>query len=94
MIQGTSRHSSIIPTARHLPNLFTSTGNPEPFGTTEKIGRARQCRPGTERLEDAMSWIRLYQRLWERRLDGLDAYFTLKKENDQCPRTSRPLSCA
>lgn len=29
-----------------------------------------------------------------RRLDGLDAYFTLKKENDQCPRTSRPLSCA
>ncbi|WP_433359405.1 ArsR/SmtB family transcription factor [Streptosporangium sp. CA-115845] len=51
--------------------------------TTEKVGRSRQCRLGTERLEDAMSWIRFYQRLWERRLDGLDAYFTLKKENDR-----------
>ncbi|MER6008282.1 metalloregulator ArsR/SmtB family transcription factor [Nonomuraea angiospora] len=46
--------------------------------TTEKVGRARQCRLGAERLEDAMSWITFYQRLWERRLDGLDAYFTLK----------------
>ena len=46
---------------------------------TEKVGRARQCRLGTERLEDAMQWISFYQRLWERRLDGLDVYFTLKK---------------
>ncbi|WP_150308065.1 ArsR/SmtB family transcription factor [Planctomonas psychrotolerans] len=47
--------------------------------TTEKIGRSRQCRLGTERLDDAMQWITFYQRLWERRLDGLDAYFTLRK---------------
>ncbi|MET3922478.1 metalloregulator ArsR/SmtB family transcription factor [Arthrobacter sp. UYEF20] len=47
--------------------------------TTEKVGRSRQCRLGTERLDDAMQWIALYQRLWERRLDGLEAYFTLKK---------------
>jgi DNA-binding transcriptional ArsR family regulator len=46
---------------------------------TEKIGRTRQCRLGDERLEDVMSWITFYQRLWERRLDGLDAYFTLRK---------------
>ena len=26
-----------------------------------------------------MAWITFYQRLWERRLDGLEAYFTLKK---------------
>lgn len=44
---------------------------------TEKVGRSRQCRIGTERLDDAMQWIAFYQRLWERRLDGLDAYFTL-----------------
>lgn len=50
---------------------------------TEKVGRSRQCRLGTERLEDAMSWISFYQRLWERRLDGLDAYFTLTKESDR-----------
>lgn len=51
--------------------------------TTEKIGRSRQCRLGTERLDDAMSWIVFYRRLWERRLDGLDAYFTLKKGTEQ-----------
>ena len=47
--------------------------------TTEKVGRTRQCRLGTDRLDDAMAWITFYQRLWERRLDGLDAYFTLRK---------------
>lgn len=47
--------------------------------TTEKVGRARRCHLGTERLDDALSWIAFYQRLWERRLDGLDAYFTLRR---------------
>lgn len=49
---------------------------------TEKIGRTRQCRLGTERLDDAMAWITFYQRLWERRLDGLDAYLTLQRGTD------------
>ena len=47
--------------------------------TTEKIGRSRQCRLGGERLDDAMAWLTFYQRLWERRLDGLEAYFILQK---------------
>jgi DNA-binding transcriptional ArsR family regulator len=51
--------------------------------TTTKVGRSRECRLGTERLDDVMSWISFYQRLWERRLDGLDAYFTLKKGIDE-----------
>jgi DNA-binding transcriptional ArsR family regulator len=46
-----------------------------------KVGRSRQCRLGDERLDDAMAWISFYQRLWARRLDGLDAYFTLSKES-------------
>lgn len=52
--------------------------------TTEKVGRTRQCRLGAERLDDAMAWISFYQRLWERRLDGLQTYFTLRSgaEND------------
>jgi DNA-binding transcriptional ArsR family regulator len=50
---------------------------------TEKVGRSRQCRLGTERLDDAMAWIDFYQRLWERRLDGLDAYFTLQKGQEK-----------
>ncbi|WP_394618846.1 ArsR/SmtB family transcription factor [Lentzea sp. JNUCC 0626] len=45
---------------------------------TEKVGRTRQCRLGGERLDEAMAWIGFYQRLWERRLDGLDAYFTMR----------------
>lgn len=51
--------------------------------TTEKIGRSRHCQLGAERLDDAMSWIAFYQRLWERRLDGLDAYFTLQRGTDR-----------
>lgn len=50
---------------------------------TEKVGRSRQVRLGTERLDDAMQWISFYQRLWERRLDGLEVYFTLKKGTDK-----------
>jgi DNA-binding transcriptional ArsR family regulator len=50
---------------------------------TEKVGRTRVCRLGAERLDDVMSWITFYQRLWERRLDGLDAYFTLQKGTGQ-----------
>ena len=50
--------------------------------STAKVGRTRECRLGTERLDDVMAWITYYQRLWERRLDGLDAYFTLKRGTD------------
>jgi DNA-binding transcriptional ArsR family regulator len=50
--------------------------------STRKVGRARECRLGPERLDDAMSWIDFYQRLWARRLDGLDAFLTLQKGHD------------
>ena len=46
---------------------------------TEKVGRARQCRLGAAPLDEAMAWIGFYQRLWARRLDGLDAYVTLER---------------
>ena len=51
--------------------------------STEKVGRTRQCTLGSERLDDAMAWITFYQRLWERRLGGLDAYFTLQKGTEK-----------
>ena len=47
--------------------------------STRKVGRTRQCRLGDERLDEAQAWITFYQRLWERRLDGLEAYFTLQE---------------
>jgi len=46
---------------------------------TQKVGRARQCRLGDAPLDEAMAWISFYQRLWARRLDGLDAYLTLQR---------------
>ncbi len=36
---------------------------------TMKVGRARQCRLGPARLDDARSWIDEYRRSWEARLD-------------------------
>jgi DNA-binding transcriptional ArsR family regulator len=47
--------------------------------TTEKIGRTRHCRLGPEHLEEAVHWIEIYRQQWERRLDGLEAYFEKKK---------------
>ena len=60
-------------------NVLESAG----LVTTTKVGRSRECRLGSERLDDVMHWITLYQRLWERRLDGLEAYFTLEKGTDE-----------
>jgi len=41
---------------------------------TAKEGRTRNCRLGSEHLDDAARWIQRYQRHWERRLDRLEAY--------------------
>jgi DNA-binding transcriptional ArsR family regulator len=37
--------------------------------TTEKVGRARQCSLGPQRLEDVQAWIETYRRMLEERLD-------------------------
>ena len=41
---------------------------------TAKVGRARECRLGPARLQDATDWIEGYRRTWERRLDRFGAY--------------------
>jgi DNA-binding transcriptional ArsR family regulator len=55
--------------------------------TTEKVGRTRHCHLGPEHLENAMQWIQMYRRQWDRRLDGLEAYLEqqrrTKKEGEQ-----------
>ncbi|MFC0004436.1 ArsR/SmtB family transcription factor [Micromonospora siamensis] len=45
---------------------------------TEKIGRSRRCRLSPAPLDEVMGWMGFYQRLWARRLDGLDVYFTMQ----------------
>jgi DNA-binding transcriptional ArsR family regulator len=47
--------------------------------TTEKVGRARQCRLAPGQLQDATKWIQTYQRRWERRLDRLEGYLDKDK---------------
>jgi DNA-binding transcriptional ArsR family regulator len=46
---------------------------------TEKVGRTRRCRLGPEQLDDAVRWIEIYRKQWERRLDGLEAYLEGRK---------------
>ncbi len=46
--------------------------------TTEKVGRARECRLGPGRLDDATSWIETHRRRWERRLDRLEDHIEKK----------------
>ena len=42
--------------------------------TTEKKGRTRECRLGSEQLDEAARWINLYRHRWEGRLDRLGGY--------------------
>lgn len=42
--------------------------------TTEKVGRARQCRLGPAQMEEATSWMEDYRRDWARRLNRFGAY--------------------
>jgi DNA-binding transcriptional ArsR family regulator len=40
--------------------------------TTEKVGRVRNCRVGTCRLEEVAAWIERYHQLWDARFSALD----------------------
>lgn len=47
--------------------------------TTEKHGRTRECRLGSEHLDDAAQWIQTYRSRWEGRLDRLESYLQKHK---------------
>ncbi len=42
--------------------------------STEKVGRARECRLGAGQLHDASQWIDSYRRGWEARLDRFEGF--------------------
>jgi DNA-binding transcriptional ArsR family regulator len=46
---------------------------------TEKHGRTRQCRLGSEHLDEAAQWMDTYRRGWEGRLDRLGGYLERQK---------------
>ena len=47
--------------------------------TTEKVGRARRCRLGPQRLDDVTKWLASYRTLLEQRLDRLGAFLERTK---------------
>lgn len=51
--------------------------------TTEKVGRVRLCRLGTQRLEAEAAWIEHHRRLWAARFDALDTVLTNLKRKEE-----------
>jgi DNA-binding transcriptional ArsR family regulator len=50
--------------------------------TTEKIGRVRQCRLGSRRLDEASDWIRTYHAMVEAQLDRLGDFLERTKGDE------------
>jgi DNA-binding transcriptional ArsR family regulator len=48
--------------------------------TTKKQGRVRECRLGQEGMNELSGWLDQQRRLWEGRLDRLEAILEGKKE--------------
>ena len=42
--------------------------------TTEKVGRARECRLGPAGMDEATAWMDAYRRTWEERLDRFERF--------------------
>ncbi len=40
---------------------------------TEKVGRVRTCKLGSQRLDTETAWIEKYRELWTKRFDALEA---------------------
>ena len=47
--------------------------------TSEKVGRARVCKLGPRRLDDETTWIAMYRRTLEARLDRLGEFLEQQK---------------
>jgi DNA-binding transcriptional ArsR family regulator len=65
-----------------LPSLFKHLGILEQSGLVRstKVGRVRTYRLVPSRLESAEHWLSRQRRLWEQRLDQLDAHLKTMKE--------------
>ena len=47
--------------------------------TTEKVGRTRHCRLGSQRLDDVELWIDMYRRMLDERFDRFEAMLERRK---------------
>jgi DNA-binding transcriptional ArsR family regulator len=51
--------------------------------TTEKHGRTRECRIAPGDIDEVTDWIEHYRRMWEQRLDRLEALLEQQKEGER-----------
>lgn len=67
-----------------LPSFTQHLGMLEKHGLvkSKKTGRVRTYELAPKRLQAAEDWILDRRKLWERRLDQLDAYLPMMREND------------
>jgi DNA-binding transcriptional ArsR family regulator len=67
-----------------LPSFTQHLSVLERFGLVKsgKSGRVRTYELAPKRLQAAADWMTDQRKLWERRLDQLDAYLLTMKEND------------
>lgn len=68
-----------------LPSLMQHLKVLEDCGlaTSQKEGRVRTFRIASTPLSGAEDWLATQRSLWERRLDQLDAYLAVMKENER-----------
>jgi len=54
--------------------------------TTQKVGRVRNCKLGTQRLKEETAWLETYRLRWDERFDELDKVveeLTRKEKSDE-----------
>jgi len=57
---------------------------------TEKVGRVRNCKLGSRRLDDEAAWIENYRELWAVRFDALDSVIEeIKRKEKRDDRKKR-----
>jgi len=49
--------------------------------SSQKVGRARECRLGPAQLDQAMDWIDDYRRTWKSRLDRFGDYVEVQRSD-------------
>lgn len=75
------------PTGLALPTVLRHLAVLEAAGLieTQKTGRTRHCRALPDRLAPATDWLARQRRLWEERLDRLDAFLATLPPEEETP---------
>jgi DNA-binding transcriptional ArsR family regulator len=50
---------------------------------TEKVGRVRTCRLGSQRLDGETAWMESYREMWSQRFDALDEIVEELKQKEK-----------